>query len=41
MSLRHTTRFTVEFGDCDPAQIVFYPNYFRWMDAASLRALCE
>lgn len=36
MSRTHTTRFTVEFGDCDPAQIVFYPNYFRWMDAASL-----
>lgn len=32
----HTTRFTIEFGDCDPAGIVFYPNYFRWMDAASL-----
>jgi len=41
MSRTHVTRFTVEFGDCDPAQIVFYPNYFRWMDAASLRALCE
>lgn len=36
MSRGHVTRFTVEFGDCDPAQIVFYPNYFRWMDAASL-----
>ena len=36
MNKVHTTRFTVEFGDCDPAQIVFYPNYFRWMDAASL-----
>jgi len=32
----HFTQFTVEFGDCDPAQIVFYPNFFRWMDAASL-----
>ncbi len=32
----HVTRFTVEFGDCDPAQIVFYPNFLRWMDAASL-----
>ncbi len=34
-SRRHVTRFTVEFGDCDPAGIVFYPNFFRWMDAAS------
>lgn len=25
----------VEWGDCDPAQIVFYPNYFRWLDAAT------
>src|ERR1700691_3548870 len=22
----------VEFGDCDPAQIVFFANYFRWFD---------
>ncbi len=36
MSRHHTSEFIVEFGDCDPAQIVFYPNYFRWMDAASL-----
>ena len=27
---------TVRFGDCDPAGIVFYPNFHRWMDAASL-----
>jgi len=25
---------TVEWGDCDPAQIVFYPNYLRWFDAS-------
>jgi 4-hydroxybenzoyl-CoA thioesterase len=36
MSKTHITRFTVEFGDCDPAGIVFYPNYFRWMDASTL-----
>jgi len=36
MSLRHVTDFVVEFGDCDPAGIVFYPNFLRWMDAASL-----
>jgi 4-hydroxybenzoyl-CoA thioesterase len=23
----------VDWGDCDPAGIVFYPNYFRWFDA--------
>jgi 4-hydroxybenzoyl-CoA thioesterase len=26
----------VHFGDCDPAGIVFFPNFSRWMDAASL-----
>ena len=36
MTRRHVAHFTVEFGDCDPAGIVFYPNFFRWMDAASL-----
>jgi 4-hydroxybenzoyl-CoA thioesterase len=36
MTFSHVTEFVVEFGDCDPAQIVFYPNFLRWMDAASL-----
>lgn len=22
----------ISFGDCDPAGIVYYPNYFKWMD---------
>lgn len=26
---------SVEFGDCDPARIVWFPNFFRWIDAAS------
>ena len=26
---------TVEFGDTDPAQIVFYPHFFRWFDASA------
>ena len=26
----------VMFGDCDPAGIVFFPNYSKWMDGASL-----
>ena len=32
-----TTRMqrTVEWGDCDPAGIIFYPTYYRWMDAVS------
>lgn len=37
MPRHHVCQVTVEWGDCDPAQIVFYPNYFRWMDVASLR----
>ena len=28
-------RVEVEFGDCDPAGIVFFPNFLGWMDAAS------
>ena len=29
-------RVAVQFGDCDPAGIVFFPNFSRWMDEASL-----
>jgi 4-hydroxybenzoyl-CoA thioesterase len=28
-------RFRVEWGDCDPADIVFYPQYLRWFDACT------
>lgn len=28
-------RVTVQWGDCDPAGIVFYPNFFRYFDQAS------
>jgi YbgC/YbaW family acyl-CoA thioester hydrolase len=28
---------TVEWGDCDPAGIVYYPTYFRWIDQATHR----
>ncbi|MGE0313987.1 MAG: acyl-CoA thioesterase [Lautropia sp.] len=24
----------VVFGDCDPAGIVFYPNFYRWFDSS-------
>lgn len=27
----------IQWGDCDPARIVFYPNYFRWFDDATSR----
>jgi 4-hydroxybenzoyl-CoA thioesterase len=38
-----TTQFSVDihFGDCDPAGIVFFPNFSRWMDAASLAFFME
>jgi 4-hydroxybenzoyl-CoA thioesterase len=28
-------RISVEFDDCDPAQIAFFANFFRWYDAAT------
>jgi 4-hydroxybenzoyl-CoA thioesterase len=33
--LAATLHVLVQWGDCDPAGIVFYPNYFRWFDGAS------
>ena len=32
----HIHRVDVHFGDCDPAGIVFFPNFSRWMDQSSL-----
>ncbi len=34
-----TTSLTIEWGDCDEAGIVFYPNYFYWFDCAFQRLL--
>jgi 4-hydroxybenzoyl-CoA thioesterase len=25
----------VQWGDCDPAGIIYYPTYYRWMDNAT------
>ncbi len=36
MSKTHIHRVLIHFGDCDPAGIVFFPNFSRWMDEASL-----
>jgi 4-hydroxybenzoyl-CoA thioesterase len=33
--LTNTRTILVEWGDCDPAGIVFYPRYFAWFDAAT------
>ncbi|HKI97232.1 MAG TPA: thioesterase family protein [bacterium] len=30
-----TTEFTVEWADCDPAGIVFYPRFYAFFDSAS------
>jgi YbgC/YbaW family acyl-CoA thioester hydrolase len=32
-------QFTIEWGDCDEAGIVFYPNYFYWFDCTFQRFL--
>ncbi len=36
MSLEKTIKYKlkVEWGDCDPYGIVFYPNFYKWMDNA-------
>lgn len=31
----HRRAVTIEWGDCDPAGIVFYPRYFAMFDAAT------
>jgi 4-hydroxybenzoyl-CoA thioesterase len=35
--MKNTFEFDVEFGDTDPAAIVFYPNFFKWYDAGTWR----
>ena len=37
MPLTGHYEITVEWGDCDPAGIVYYPSYFRWCDQATYR----
>lgn len=34
MPRRHIYRMRIAFSDCDPAQIVFFANYFKWFDTA-------
>ena len=31
----NTRHRTIEWGDCDPAGIVYNPRYFEWFDAAT------
>lgn len=35
MTMRARLQVPVLWADCDPAEIVFYPNYFRWFDAGT------
>lgn len=37
----NVTRVEVQFGDCDPAGIVYYPNYFRFFDNATAALLSK
>jgi 4-hydroxybenzoyl-CoA thioesterase len=30
-----TRTISIQWGDCDPAGIVFYPRYFEWFDACT------
>jgi 4-hydroxybenzoyl-CoA thioesterase len=34
--LTNTRKIRVQWGDCDPAGIVFYPRYFEWFDACTI-----
>ena len=36
VSKTYVHRVAVQFGHCDPAGIVFFPNFSRWMDESSL-----
>jgi 4-hydroxybenzoyl-CoA thioesterase len=36
-----TYRTRVEFGHCDPARIVWFPNFYRWIDHASRHFFVE
>lgn len=32
---------TLAWGDCDPAGIIYYPTYYRWMDAATWELVAQ
>jgi 4-hydroxybenzoyl-CoA thioesterase len=34
--LKNVRTVRVQWGDCDPAGIVFYPRYFEWFDACTI-----
>ena len=32
---------TLAWGDCDPAGIIYYPTYYRWMDGATWALIAQ
>ncbi len=34
-------RVQLQWGECDPAGIIFYPTYFHWFDAATWNMFAE
>jgi 4-hydroxybenzoyl-CoA thioesterase len=39
MSFTHSREFAIQWGDCDPAGIVFYPRYFAMFDWSTAELL--
>lgn len=39
--LENRIAIDVQFGDCDPIGIVYYPNYFRWFDLGFTRLMAS
>jgi 4-hydroxybenzoyl-CoA thioesterase len=39
--IKNEFRRRVEWSECDPARIVFYPNYFAWFDEATWRLFAK
>ena len=38
-TMKNEIEIPVEWGDTDPAAIVFYPNYFKWFDIGTRHLL--
>jgi len=41
MAVVHEYRRRIEWSECDPARIVFYPTYFSWFDDATWRLFAK
>ncbi|API93045.1 acyl-CoA thioesterase [Virgibacillus sp. 19R1-5] len=41
VKVKHIHRFKVYFGDTDAAGIVYYPNFYKWMDQASAELVAK